>query len=97
MKESFIRIVFMVKGTINGRMEGNIREIGNIIKCMEKECLNERMERYLKGNTLMIKKMDLAVLLGQMEGNLLEIGRVNILFINFNYFKMENNMGKEFI
>lgn len=56
-------------------MVGNMWDSGQIIICMDKECIFGLMAENMKGNIRMIKNMDLAAIIGLMDACMKAGGR----------------------
>ena len=83
MWESFIITIFKGKECIRGVMGENMKENGNLIRCMEREHLDGLMGESIEVNIIMIRKRVRETFCGQMVGNILGDG------------KRESNMGLE--
>jgi len=62
--------VLLIRGYMNGLTEENMREIGLIIICMEKDLIHGKMVENTLVIIIWIKSMDLENILGQMEENI---------------------------
>ena len=67
MKENFLKIIFMEKDDIHGKMVEFMMEIGKITKCKEKVYLHGLMVVSMKEITKTIKKKVLEFLHSEME------------------------------
>jgi hypothetical protein len=85
MKESFIKIIFMDRANICGKMVEYIVENGTTIKCMGRVHSLGQMDVNIKDSMKMIKNMDLEYSLFEMAVFMKGSG------------KMENNMEVVFI
>lgn len=65
---------YLVMASITGMMDDPIVEIGYIIRCMEKEYINGRMEGGMKVTILMIGNTAMESIIGPMVGSLRESG-----------------------
>jgi len=70
MLENGFKIRFMAMVSMFGGMEGHLRVIGNIIKCMVLEFIHGRMVESMKDTISMIKNMDMVSMHGRMEDHL---------------------------
>ena len=71
---SFMRIIFMGREPIHGKMVAGIRAIGIRIRCMGMDSLLGLMEECTKANTLMIIRKDEASSNGRMVELMMVIG-----------------------
>ena len=76
IRESFFKMKLVEKGNIIGKMEGLMKEIGSIIRCMERESLDGLMEGCILESIEMIKKKGLEFLYGRMLKSIQGIERM---------------------
>lgn len=60
-----VRIIISINNYLYNSIQ--IRAIGKIITCMERESMNGKMEENMKENICLIRRMDMANICGQME------------------------------
>ena len=71
---SFMKIIFMGRGPIHGKMVAGTRAIGIRIRCMDMDRLLGLMEECTKANTWMITRRDEESSNGQMVELMMVIG-----------------------
>ena len=76
MKGSLLIIISMGEGFISGLMEGNTRDSGGTIKCMERVSSLGLTVEGMRGTTLTTRRRVGVHSLGLMESNILENGRM---------------------
>lgn len=82
--------------SIYGLMEEYMKEIGQIIRCMEKDYINGKMAEVMKDNIIMIKSMVMEFILGQMVEDMRDIGKMEKDKEKENIYYQQEYVDKEY-